>query len=131
MKCNCYLLYENCYGREIGACMGTKEMEECACGGDEAKCDFYAYKRNKSRESKPKTLFELIKLLLDNNFKLTIQRECLFENFVQITIDDTVHDQHVMATIRGTDRSYSVPDEILIDYIASMTDELLSSERSK
>lgn len=108
--------------QNIKVCMGTKEMEECVCGGDEAKCDFYSYKRNKSRESKPKTLFELIKLLLDNNFKLTIQRECLFENFVQITIDDTVHDQHVMATI---------PDEILIDYIASMTDELLSSERSK
>lgn len=124
MKCHCYLLYENCYGKDVGVCMGTKEMEKCDCGGDKAKCDFYADKRKKPRESKPKTLSELVKLLLDNNFKLTIQRGYSCENSVLVTIDDTVHDRHAVAKIRGTDRSYSVPDEILIDYIVSMTDEL-------
>ena len=28
-------------------CMGTKEREECSCGGDETKCDFYDYVRER------------------------------------------------------------------------------------
>ena len=33
MKCSCY--------RKDGRCLGTKEIEECLCGGDRFKCDFY------------------------------------------------------------------------------------------
>ena len=29
----------------IGRCYGTKECEECTCGGNESKCDFYPKKR--------------------------------------------------------------------------------------
>lgn len=39
-KCNCY--YE-IYGKT--ECWGTKEREECSCGGDETKCNFYPEKR--------------------------------------------------------------------------------------
>ena len=28
-------------------CMGTKEIEECSCGGDMRKCNFYPELRNK------------------------------------------------------------------------------------
>ena len=33
---------------EIGVCWGTKETDECDCGGDEAKCDFYPEVREKA-----------------------------------------------------------------------------------
>lgn len=40
---------------DIGVCWGTKECEECSCGGDETKCDFYPEVRQKARkERKPK-----------------------------------------------------------------------------
>ena len=39
-KCDCY--YQ--HGTKF-VCYGTKEMEECSCGGDESKCNFYPEKR--------------------------------------------------------------------------------------
>lgn len=30
-------------------CLGTRECDECHCGGDESKCDFYEYKRETAR----------------------------------------------------------------------------------
>lgn len=44
-KCDCYhtqrkLIY-GYYLLDVGICWGTKEMEECNCGGNRAKCDFY------------------------------------------------------------------------------------------
>ena len=33
----------------VGVCYGTKEMDECSCGGDAAKCDFYPEKRKKAQ----------------------------------------------------------------------------------
>lgn len=38
-KCNCYMQHGMKY-----LCYGTKEMEECSCGGDESKCNFYPEK---------------------------------------------------------------------------------------
>lgn len=53
-KCDCYhiqnknkLMGYQITGRpiwqhtEVGICYGTKEMDECSCGGDKTKCDFY------------------------------------------------------------------------------------------
>lgn len=38
---------------EVGICWGTKECDECECGGDETKCDFYSEVREKAiREQK-------------------------------------------------------------------------------
>ena len=34
---------------EVGVCWGTKEQDECSCGGDETKCDFYPEVRKKAR----------------------------------------------------------------------------------
>lgn len=39
-KCSSYHIE---FGRPC--CYGTKEKDMCACGGDEAKCDFYPEKR--------------------------------------------------------------------------------------
>lgn len=33
----------------IGECLGTKECEECKCGGDQKKCDFYEYIREHAK----------------------------------------------------------------------------------
>lgn len=32
--------------REVGVCYGTRECEQCKCGGDKNKCDFYEEVQN-------------------------------------------------------------------------------------
>ena len=62
-KCRCYhtqnklrYTYNPITGRtiphdvEVGVCWGTKETDECNCGGDEAKCDFYPNVREKVKK---------------------------------------------------------------------------------
>ena len=46
-KCECYNIDNDGLGGFISRCNGTKEREECQCGGDESKCDFYPEKREK------------------------------------------------------------------------------------
>ena len=63
-KCNCYhtktlklYSYHPVSGQpighdvEVGVCWGTKEMDECSCCGDEAKCDFYPEVKEKAMKS--------------------------------------------------------------------------------
>lgn len=58
-KCDCYrtierlryikpgiLSYET-----VSVCDGTKEQEECSCGGDRAKCNFYPDVREEAKKS--------------------------------------------------------------------------------
>lgn len=56
-KCDCYhsidkVLYwppdEVPITFKTGCCWGTKEREECSCGGDRKKCDFYPEVRKKA-----------------------------------------------------------------------------------
>ena len=64
-KCHCYhtqpktiYTYNQFTGRpiahdiEVGVCWGTKECEECSCGGDKAKCDFYPEVRKEAKKEK-------------------------------------------------------------------------------
>lgn len=53
-KCNCYVeerhlthytVPRNPNYKTVSRCYGTKEREECSCGGDETKCNFYPEKR--------------------------------------------------------------------------------------
>lgn len=56
-QCDCYnVRIDRIYGNEMkyGACLGTKEVDRCNCGGDESKCDFYPEKR-KAAEKKMNT----------------------------------------------------------------------------
>ena len=62
MACKCYHADKNFLG-EIGVCWGTKECESCSCGGDEAKCDFYDYVRE--RVKKPITNADKIRQMTD------------------------------------------------------------------
>ena len=63
-KCNCYhtqkklrYTYHPLTGSpiphdiEVGVCWGTKETEECNCGGDMTQCDFYPEVRKKGRKN--------------------------------------------------------------------------------
>lgn len=34
---------------DVGVCWGTKETDECNCGGDKTKCDFYPKVREKAK----------------------------------------------------------------------------------
>ena len=34
---------------EVGVCWGTRECDECSCGGDKAKCDFYPEVREEAK----------------------------------------------------------------------------------
>lgn len=65
-KCDCYRIESkrkytyNPITREldrhnitVGVCWGTKEIDECSCGGDRTKCDFYPEVKEKAiREQK-------------------------------------------------------------------------------
>ena len=63
-KCTCYctggrILYDHMgfktYAESYGYCNGTKEREECSCGGDLTKCEFYPEVRERAlKEQKPK-----------------------------------------------------------------------------
>jgi hypothetical protein len=67
-KCDCYhtqptirYTYSPITGQpiahdvEVGVCWGTKETDECSCGGDRTKCDFYPEIRKKAK-NKPKKI---------------------------------------------------------------------------
>lgn len=49
MTCECYHANRNFLG-EVGVCWGTKEREPCSCGGDETKCNFYDYIRERAKK---------------------------------------------------------------------------------
>lgn len=64
MPCKCYHADKNSLGK-IGVCWGTKECEACSCGGDEAKCDFYDYVRERASLSQKQTLADRIRAMSD------------------------------------------------------------------
>lgn len=63
-KCDCYCTEEKIIGWHtpvdpkttiVHKCNGTRERDECSCGGDRTKCDFYPEVREKAlKEQEPK-----------------------------------------------------------------------------
>ena len=62
-KCDCYHIeskrrhtYHPITGQlighddRVGVCWGTKEIDECSCGGDRTKCNFYPEVREKAKK---------------------------------------------------------------------------------
>ena len=58
-KCKCYRVIERLrrvdflgqsFYENVGVCRGTKEMEECSCGGDEHECNFYPEIRERANK---------------------------------------------------------------------------------
>ena len=53
---------------EVGVCWGTRECDECHCGGDQTKCDFYPYVRERAKKEveNAKTNSEYIRAMTDD-----------------------------------------------------------------
>lgn len=72
-KCECYhtkatfkpYSRDTFYADVVGVCWGTKERDECSCGGDRAKCDFYPEYREQSKTEKrvAREILSLIKTI--------------------------------------------------------------------
>lgn len=90
MKCDCYYTQEaikQTYNpltggtmpqlHTVGVCWGTKERDECKCGGDKSRCDFYPAKRDplanalEAINANPTTdaLCDAVRLLLECEIK--------------------------------------------------------------
>ena len=69
-KCSCYVTIKATdYFKEKYVCYGTKECEECSCGGDKSKCDFYDYIRKQADQEKLSTkINDSIKFLENNGY---------------------------------------------------------------
>lgn len=58
-RCDCYIedrqfvdytpLMKPLY-KTVSLCLGTKEQDQCSCGGDRTKCDFYPEVREKAKK---------------------------------------------------------------------------------
>ena len=64
-KCKCYHTqmryhFDTNVEEPVGYCYGTKECEECSCGGDKLKCNFYDYVRKQAREEFDKEIQEAL-----------------------------------------------------------------------
>ena len=79
-KCSCYCvkkIKQSCvsqitgmpfwYDVEVSYCNGTKERDECLCGGDETKCDFYLEVRERAKKEPKGNSIKAYELL--NKFK--------------------------------------------------------------
>ena len=78
-KCKCYhSKLENIYTHDnritqriVGHCWGTKECEPCSCNGDELKCDFYDYVRERAEKERLEyKIKEAIELLEKNGYRV-------------------------------------------------------------
>ena len=77
-KCDCYhtqpklrYTYNPITGHPIahdvivGVCWGTRETDECSCGGDRTKCDFYPEVREKAKNEEHHVGFKEIDKIKD------------------------------------------------------------------
>lgn len=84
IKCDCY---HKEFGKEV--CYGTKEMEECTCGGDVAKCDFYPTRRvNQIVKEKPIDILTLMRKLYSKGYELDFSPDSMFDNCMVIALRD-------------------------------------------
>lgn len=78
-KCDCYDVSEEivdwCADGSpktdlVSRCFGTKERDECSCGGDRSKCDFYPEVREKAQKEVQ------MSLLVDGNTVAISKFDC-------------------------------------------------------
>ena len=83
--------YSTINGAPCSRCLGTKEKELCACGGDESKCDFYL--KNKDKASRPNVTdivieIESILMASDTNWMLNYNPDCKSYNITIFKEDE-------------------------------------------
>lgn len=89
MSCKYYHAEHNFLGK-IGVCWGTKECEACSCDGDEAKCNFYDYVRE--RVKKPTTNADCIRAMSDEELAEWIHKRDCHTNYYGYDPKDAVLD---------------------------------------
>ena len=59
--CKCYVQTNESgmFGIVYGRCQGTKEIDLCACCGDESRCDFYLERRDKTKKVSLKEIVDM------------------------------------------------------------------------
>lgn len=122
--CSCHHVE---YGKQV--CWGTKEMEECSCGGDESKCNFYPDKRVKANEKNaPTDICGVLKKLIDKGYELCIYPSpgCLSRNDLRLQMFNGNRKQRI-----GTCKNIYLnrlarvdPNDILVKAINEMIDAL-------
>ena len=112
-KCSCYkveerYMYNPVFHRgdmkEYSYCNGTKERDECSCGGDMTKCDFYPNVREKALKETAPQLGEWIsvndRLPDDDRQKYLV---CIKSNMTNYHWVDTLNcDVHAQEWIHKT-----------------------------
>ena len=100
-KCNSY--YKE-FGKE--RCYGTKEMEECSCGGDEAKCNFYPTKRIEAIGKDEVTdIFTLLQKIWKTGYEITFKPDALYRGNVIIKLTDPRANKYII-TCMWVDQKY-------------------------
>lgn len=81
-KCNCYHEEKRICGwlspqvpvtKPVGVCWGTKEREECSCGGDQSKCNFYPEKRADANVGYQRTVDDLGRIAIPKDIRKTLE----------------------------------------------------------
>lgn len=118
--CHCYHVE---YGKPV--CWGTKEREECSCGGDESKCNFYPNKHVKAEKASTDILSAL-KRLTDKGYILTISPTCLAPNALKLKLIDNIKGLRLCKAIslKFAEASVLDPTDILVREINNMIDEM-------
>lgn len=101
------------HGIEVGVCWGTRETDECSCGGDRTKCDFYPEVRAKAKNKA--TIQDAI-----NHFKYGISHDIFSEpvtTYAEMAID-ALEEQVVKGDIKtNADKIRSMNDEELAEFL--------------
>ena len=122
MECDCYYLDKISSVKFRGLCMGTKEMEECHCGGDTLKCDFYHNKRKNSK--KKLDILESINGVIKNGFEFSISKDRIFEDFIWVSVRDPKTMVTIKKAIKCTNNAFFDYETVMVEMIESMVGEL-------
>jgi len=116
--CDCYRAERN-YAGDIGICYGTKECEACGCGGDQSKCDFYQYLRDRAKQPEPprtytaEEVLDCITLVLDSTYECKLCHRMIYP---KIYLDgDDIHCEIEANDIRGGRSNHIIVDHICND----------------
>lgn len=117
----------NSYHKEFGKerCYGTKEMEECSCGGDEARCNFYSTKRKEAGgRAKITDIFTLMQTLLKTGYKVSFFPDKLFTGAVRVQLDDPSTDTRIDIIMRVDQNYFKDPNGAVLETIDKMVEDL-------
>lgn len=99
--CNCFRLW---YGKQ--QCLGTRELDECSCGGDTNKCNFYPEKRGEG-VSKPAPKKEYCKYCFNARVYEPSEEEMMDPFNTELT-DENDSSSHGVGRCAGTTRRFMI-----------------------